>query len=526
MSQAPAQLSIDPASTDAVYQQIATQLASEIATGRRLPGERLPAIRALAAEMGLHRDTVALAYERLAEAGWVEARVGAGTFVREFREGRPGPAGSLPRTRGGGQDPDRENDGPLVGLDRGVGIGPRLSPQVDRLIALGDTRPRYATGDDVVALHRLVPDPRFYPVEAFRDCLDAAIREGGPDLFSYASPEGDPGLRRAMTGRFRAQGIDRTADELVLCHGASQGISLALRLFTQPGDRVAVELPTYANVLSALAGLGLKAAPVSMDEHGPDPDALDRLLARPDVKAFYSIPSFHNPLGTTMPLERRRQILEIGTRHGVPIIEDGFELDLRFRGEELPPLAALDESGIVVLLFSFSKSLFPGVRVGSISARGRALEGIVALKHATDLSDALPLQAALTRFVESGAYDAHLVRIREILGARHRVMAEALAEAMPEGTTWTQPEGGYQLWVELPYEVDTRDLLADAARAGVIFSPGSLFMPDGGPSRAMRLTVACADEEAIRRGVAALGKVVDANSAVGPGVGRMAGLHL
>jgi GntR family transcriptional regulator/MocR family aminotransferase len=509
-------LNIDAALDAPVYQQIAAQIGDAIARGEHLPGERLPAIRTLAAELGLHRDTVALAYEQLANAGWVEARVGAGTFVRSPRVASArvatsdstvgAPASILPR---------RESEIDLT-----------LAPQVERLIALDNTRPRYATGDDMVALHRLIPDPRFYPVDEFRECVNSAIREEGAELFSYAPPEGDPGLRRAMAKRFLDYGIDRGADELVLCHGASQGIMLALRLFTRPGDQVAVEVPTYANVLSAFASLGVSAAQVPMDEQGPEPDALDRVLAKPEVKAFYTIPSFHNPLGTTTPIERRREILEIATRHGVPVIEDGFELDLRFRGEEIPPLAALDESDIVVLLCSFSKSLFPGVRVGSISARGRPLEGLVALKHSTDLSDALLLQAALKRFVESGAYDRHLERIRKLLRSRHQAMEEALASAMPQGTTWTKPDGGYQLWVELPFEVDTRDLLADAARAGVLFSPGTLFMPDARPSRAMRLTVACADEDEIRRGVAALGVVAKASRAVKPGTGRTAGMHL
>jgi 2-aminoadipate transaminase len=167
-----------------------------------------------------------------------------------------------------------------------------------------------------------------------------------------------------------------------------------------------------------------------------------------------------------------------------------------------------------VLLFSFSKSLFPGVRVGSLSARGRALEGLVSLKHATDLSDALLLQSALARFVKSGEYDRHLVKIRKVLRSRHRAMDEALTASMPAGTTWTKPDGGYQLWLELPDAVDTRDLLAEAARAGVLYSPGTMFMPDARPSSAMRLTVACADEKEIARGVAALGEVVE--SARGP----------
>jgi DNA-binding transcriptional MocR family regulator len=508
--------SIDPTAGLPVYQQIAKHFATEIASGRLLAGARLPAIRRLASQVGVHRDTIALAYEQLAKEGFVEAQVGRGTFVKR-RDGSPGAAP--------GSSPDVWNEGPRSAAP----VGDReleLAPQVEQLISLDNTRPRYATGDDVVALHKLIPDPRFYPTEDFRACMNAAITEDGPALFSYASPEGDARLRRALTERFAAQGVVRTADETVLCHGASQGISLALRLFVSPGEQVAVEVPTYANVLSACAGLGIGAAPVPVDDEGPDPESLDRLLAKPEVKAFYTIPSFHNPLGTSTSLARRRVVLEIAESHGVPIIEDGFEMDLRFRGSEIPPLAALDENGLVVLLFSFSKSLFPGIRVGSISARGRALEGLVALKHATDLSDALPLQAALARFLESGAYDRHLTKIRRMLHSRHRVMDQALEESMPTGTVWTRPDGGYQRWVELPFEVDTRDLLADAARAGVLFSPGALFMPDARPSRAMRLTVSCAEEHEIRRGVSALGEVAAKNGLTRSGAGRAAGMHL
>jgi DNA-binding transcriptional MocR family regulator len=505
-------LSIDPTSGLPVYQQIARRFAMEIERGGLMAGDRVPAIRQLALQLGVHRDTVALAYEQLAKDGWVEAQVGRGTFVRNVE----------PTAREGTRSDDGAAHEPLLAADGEL----ELAPQVEQLIALENTRPRYATGDDVVALHKLIPDPRFYPIEDFRACMNRAIEEEGPELFSYASPEGDPRLRRALAARFAGQGVARSADELVLCHGASQGISLALRLFVSPGDHVAVEVPTYANVLSACASLGIAATPVTMDDEGADPETLDRLFAKPEVKAFYTIPSFHNPLGTSTSLERRRQILEIAERHRIPIIEDGFEMDLRFRGTEIPPLAALDRNGLVVLLFSFSKSLFPGIRVGSISARGRALEGLVTLKHATDLSDSLPMQAGLARFLESGAYDRHLEAIRRMLRVRHDVMDEALEAAMPDGTTWTRPDGGYQRWVELPFEVDTRDLLADAARAGVLFSPGTLFMPDARPSRAMRLTVSNADEHEIRRGVDALGKVAARSGSMQSGTGRTAGMHL
>ena len=219
-------LSIDAALDRPAYQQIAKQIQHAIEAGSRRPGERLPAIRTLAKVLGVHRDTVALAYETLSEAGLVEARVGAGTFVRSTVAGWADVSGRADE---------------LTGEMRTNGSAEQelaLAPQVERLIALDNMRPRYSPREDTVALHRLIPDPRFYPIDAFRKCVDAALREEGASLFSYASPEGDLDLRRAMSDRFRLFGIHYAPEEHVLCHGASQGISLALRLFTQAGIKL------------------------------------------------------------------------------------------------------------------------------------------------------------------------------------------------------------------------------------------------------------------------------------------------
>jgi len=274
---------------------------------------------------------------------------------------------------------------------------------------------------------------------------------------------------------------------------------------------VAVEEPTYNNVLGAALALGLRTAPVPMRDGGVDLARLEQTLARPDVKAFYTIPTFHNPMGTTTALGHRHALIEVARRAGVPVIEDGYEMDLRFAGAPVAPLAGLDPSGAVVHLFSFSKSLFPGARVGAVSARGRLREALLALKHASDLSDALPLQVALAEFVASGEYDRHLARLRRVLRGRRDALLEALAQHMPEGAHWTSPEGGYQVWLELPGAVDTRDLLADAVAQGVLFAPGSQFFSDGRPSNGLRLAFAMAGEDALRRGVERLARVVAAH---------------
>ena len=463
-----------------VYLQIADQVNDAIIGGQLHHGDKLPTIRALAEELKVNRDTVALAYDGLARDGIVETTVGRGTFVRHTATARPA----------------------------GEQSAPPLSPVVDRLLEFERARPDYTARDGAVPLHSLIPDPSLYPLKAFRRSLNRVLDEGGTELLVYGGHQGNGALREVIASRLRAQGVDTSGDQLVLCQGASQGMSLALRLYAEPGDWVAVEEPTYHNVLGVLVGLGLRPAPVPMTADGPDLEVLERTLARPEVKLFYTMPSFHNPLGTTTSLSHRRALLEVAARLGKPIIEDGFEMDLRYDGRDVPPLAALDLAGVVVHLFSFSKSLFPGVRIGSICARGRAVDGLLALKHTTDLSGVLVLQAAVADFVRRGGYDKHLENLRGRLRERRDVMIAALAKYMPEGTRWTRPDGGYQVWVDLPGDIDSRPLLREAQSAGVIFSPGHQYYHDGRLSTGLRLTTALADCDEIRRGIEILGKLV------------------
>lgn len=463
-----------------VYRQIAAHFRAEIEAGRLGAGDRLPTIRELAGGLGVNRDTIALAYEELAREGLLEATVGRGTFVRAR------PAASA----------------------RPEPFEPVLAPGVERLLDFERARPRYAAPAGTVPLHSLVPDPSLYPVDAFRRSLSRALAAGGRELLRYGGPQGHAGLRDALAARLCATGMEVSADGIALTQGASEGIALALRLFAAPGDTVAVEEPTYHNVLATLLALGLRAAPVPIRDGAPDLGALERTLERSDVKLFYTMPTFHNPLGTSTGLAHRRALLAVAARAGKPIIEDAYEMDLRYAGKPVPPLAALDERGLVVQLFSFSKSLFPGARVGCITARGRLVDALVALKHATDLGGALVLQAALADFVTSSGYDRHLARVRRALLGRRDALLAALAREMPEGTRWTTPEGGLQVWVELPGGIDTAELLPDAVRAGVLFAPGVQFRHDRRPSSGLRLSLALAGEDEIRRGAAVLGRVV------------------
>jgi len=472
-----------------VYRQIAESILLEIERGRIGCGARLPPIRDLARALNVNRDTVALAYDALAAAGLVEATVGRGTFVRA-----PARAADLAARS----------------------VQPEFSPLTEKLRDFERTRPRFGSATDAVPMHTLVPDPSLYPTEAFRKVLGRTLQRGGAELLLYGVPQGYRRLREVLAERLRAASIAVEADGVVLCHGASQGIHLATRLFAEAGDSVALEEPTYNNVLAVMHGLGLRIAPVPMRRDGLDLAVLERTLERPDVKLLYTIPTFHNPMGITTSVAHRRKLLEIAARAGKPVIEDAYEMDLRLSGRSVPSLAALDGSGLVVHLFSFSKSLFPGARVGAISASGRVVDALLALKQATDLSDSILLQAALAEFVADGSYDRHLRKLRRVLRARRDALLEALAQEMPEGVLWTRPEGGYQVWLELPRDLDTGELLADAVGAGVLFAPGFQFNHDGRASRCLRLTFATAGVEPLQRGVRLLAEVVRDRLRSGP----------
>ena len=467
-----------------VYRQIADQIRGAIEARSMARGDKLPPIRELARELGVNRDTVALAYEALARGGLVESTVGRGTCV----SARVAPA---------------------------EGFVPEVSPLTERLLAFDRARPRYGSANGAVPMHSVIPDSRLYPIEAFRRALNRALQQSGAELLVYGEPQGLPALREAIAEHYREHDLDASPEELVLCHGASQGIALALRLFAAPGDVIALEEPTYTNVLASIAGLGLETAAVPMREGGPDLEVLERTLARPDVKAFYTIPTFHNPMGTTTSLSHRQAVLDIAARCGKPVIEDAYEADLRIDGRAVPSLASLDNAGRVVQLASFSKSLFPGVRVGAIAARGRLVDGLLALKQASDLSDSMPLQAAMADFVASGAYAKHLTRLRRVLRGRRDALLGALEEHLPTNARWTRPEGGYQVWVELADGTDTSDLLPDAVAEGVLFAPGAQFQHDRRPSRHLRLSYATPNEDELREGVAALARVIERRGAPG-----------
>jgi DNA-binding transcriptional MocR family regulator len=344
-----------------------------------------------------------------------------------------------------------------------------------------------------ISFARGVPAPECLPVEELADCARAALERDGHTILSYGPSPGYGPLREWIAERHRVD-----PSRVFLTNGSLQGfVFLAQRL--APGRRVLVERPTYDRPLKILRELGADVVGIDQDEEGLDPDALERALAAGEKPAFlYVIPTFQNPSGRTLSLERRRRVVEIARAHDLLVLEDDPYGLVRFEGEPLPSLFDLSDGG-VAYSSSFSKTVAPGLRVGWFVFPDELARQIEAAATSTYITPVLLGQATVHEFVARGRFEPNLERVRALLGARRDAMLAALDRDLPQVRT-TRPDGGYFLWAELD-GVDAGELLGRAETAGVTFVKGTDF--DGGPG-SLRLAYSFVSVDEIAEGVARL----------------------
>ncbi|MCS7051800.1 MAG: PLP-dependent aminotransferase family protein, partial [Thermomicrobium sp.] len=315
------------------------------------------------------------------------------------------------------------------------------------------------------------PPVECLPVEPLATELARAWREEPTGLW-YGETEGHRPLREAIAARLAQRGATIDPDEILITQGAQQAIDLVARLLLEPGDRVLVEGPTYFGALQVFEPYAVRIEAVPLDDEGVQLEPLAAALSRePRPKLFYTVPTFQNPAGVTMSLERRRAVVELAERYGVPIVEDDPYGDLWYESPPPPPLRAF--SADVLSLGSFSKTLAPGLRVGWLVAPRRLLKPLIDAKEAADIQSDRLLQRAVTAVVTSPWYEEHLERARRVYAERCRTLTEALTQALGERATWTTPGGGFFLWVTLRDGGDSAALLPRCAAAGVTYVPGS-----------------------------------------------------
>jgi 2-aminoadipate transaminase len=365
---------------------------------------------------------------------------------------------------------------------------------------------------DIVRMAMGSPSPEAVPSADFAIVAAEIFGAAGADVYDYGPTEGEAGLRAVLLEFLeRVDGTALAPEELLITSGGMQGLDLTCKLFIDPGDVVAVEAPTYTNGTDVITGYGGAVLEVPTDAEGLDVDALRVLGARATPKLIYVIPNFQNPSGATMSLRRRTELVELAERWGCLILEDDPYRQLRFSGEDLPSLQQLAAGEVrVVGVHTFSKILAPGLRVGWVTADPETIRRMIDAKQGLDTCTNVPMQRLVADFMGRGLLDAHIQRLRPDYRARRDRMRERLHEHFSElGASWTDPDGGFFLWLTLPEEIDTGALFPLALAEGVAFIPGPAFSVNRRFSNALRLAFSACSGERTDLGVRRLRTAVD-----------------
>jgi 2-aminoadipate transaminase len=359
----------------------------------------------------------------------------------------------------------------------------------------------------VISFARGVPAPECLAVEELADCARAALERDGRTILSYGPGGGYGPLREWLADR---HGVE--PGRIVITSGSLQGFVFLAERLARPGTRVLVEAPTYDRPLKILARLGAEIVPVEMDEEGLVPEAVEQALDAGAPPAFlYTIPTFQNPSGRTLSLERRHRLAELAREQQLLVLEDDPYGLVRYEGEPLPSVFELAEEESVAYASSFSKTVAPGLRVGWFVLPQQLATEIEALAVSTYISPPYLSQATVLEFARRGSFEPNLERVNGLLRERRDAMLEALARELPEDACWTQPEGGYFVWLDLPSGPPAAELFAQAEEAGVTFVEGTDFFPGGrGGERSLRLAFSFVSPDEIAEGVSLLGSLVRA----------------
>lgn len=352
-----------------------------------------------------------------------------------------------------------------------------------------------------------LPAPECFPVAAIAQSVKRVLAEAGPQALQYAVTEGFGPLREKFAAEMQSRGVASTTENILVTSGSQQGLDLIAKVLLDPGDCVLTESPTYLAAIQAFQAYEARFVPVPMDEFGLVPEALEAAILRERPKLLYIIPNFQNPTGITLAAERRRAIYDLALRHRLVVVEDDPYGKLRYRGTEIPPVAALDHEGLVLYISTVSKTITPGLRVGWVAGHPTLLRSLAIAKQAADLHTSNLDQRIVDRYLADFDSAAHIEVIRKLYGARFALMDRCMTEAMPKDYRWTHPEGGMFLWVTCPESVDAGAMLPQAIERRVVFVPGKDFFPDSSGSRFMRLNFSNATEEKIQTGVARLAEV-------------------
>ncbi|MEO5694547.1 MAG: PLP-dependent aminotransferase family protein, partial [Usitatibacter sp.] len=338
-----------------------------------------------------------------------------------------------------------------------------------------------------VPLGSAFPSPLLYPLARLAQYLGKAARQMDPWKTVEDLSPGSAELRRQIAKRYSAHGVRVLPDDIVITSGALEALNLCLEAVTQRGDVVAIESPCWYGALQAIERLGLRAVQIATDPvEGIDLASLEAAIRKQGVKACWLMPTFQNPTGALMPDEKKKALVTLLAKHGIPMFEDDVYAELHFGRNRPLPAKAFDRDGLVLHCGSFSKSLAPGYRIGWC-VPGKFMRKVERLKLTTSIATSIPVQEGIADYLGSGGYDHHLRGLRKALESQQREVIRVIREEFPPGTRVTRPSGGYFCWVEMPKGTDALKLHRSAIGKGITIAPGPIFAPARQYANCMRI---------------------------------------
>lgn len=359
---------------------------------------------------------------------------------------------------------------------------------------------------DIISFAGGLPAPEFFPIREFQEACRHVLENEGQIALQYSPTEGFVPLKDFLAKKLSKYGILVEPENILMVHGSQQGLDLIGKLFVDPGGCVITSRPTYLGALQAWNAYQANFCTAPMDEHGVIVEKLLPILSADHRHCFlYVLPNFHNPAGTTLPLERRKALVELARQKDLVIIEDDPYGELRYEGEDITPIFRLAPER-TIYLSTFSKTLAPGIRLAWVVAPKPIITRLLQAKQGADLHTSTFLQMVANDICQRGILRQHVDRLREVYRTRRDTMLDALEEHMPQEMTWATPEGGLFLWARTSGLIDTKDFLSKATAKKVAYVPGFAFYPgeDGG-QHSMRLNFSNSNEELINEGISRLG---------------------
>jgi 2-aminoadipate transaminase len=462
-------IELDPESDVPLYRQLHKHVRSAILSGRMVAGERLPPGRELAGYFGLNRQTVSAACELLEAEGLIKAHVGRGSFVA-----------SIPEEK--------------IRLDW------------ESLIPADEPSP--APPSTLISFSASRPSEIQFPIDEFRaTCREVIDSQEAANILQLGPASGYAPLRRYLLNEVRKRGVAGPDDDILITSGCQQAFDLIQRVLAAHGETVVIEDPVYPGLRNVFQRAGARVLGLPIGEQGVEVDTLERMLEKEHPRLMVLTPNFQNPTGTTIPEEARKNILALARRSGMIIVENDLYGALRYTGTEIPPIKKLDASGDTILLGSFSKIAFPGLRVGWAVGPRHFIARLTEAKEASDLHSDQLSQAVLLRFAESGRLLDHHKKMLAAGAARLKKCLAGCAKELPPGSWFTRPEGGMNVWVRLAEPLDASELALRAARENVSYLPGRYFAVSRPQTHSLRLSFAGMTLPHIEHGLRVLGMV-------------------